>query len=197
MAACHFTHQPALIHQSVRRVVFAGGPGAGKSALLRDLQRHGYPVAADSSRSIIQFRRSQSLSARPPALEFARAILGQDIQQYIEHSTSTGIVFFERGVVDALGMLHEIGGLPEGELHALLSAHEYDRRVFFFPPWEAIYANDAERDQSFEESVNIAQRTWDWYGRCGYELVEVPRVSIAERRAHVLRVLDDAVKPAA
>ena len=64
-------------------------------------------------------------------------------------------LFFERGIVDALGMLHEVGALPDNELQALLSTYPYQRRVFLFPPWEAIYSNDAERDQTFVEATRV------------------------------------------
>src|SRR5215467_3960111 len=112
-----------------RRIVFTGGPGSGKTTLLHALQLRGYPVAGDSARAIIQARKSQLLSPRPPPLEFAQAILRLDIQQYREHGPQSGLVFFERGVVDALGMLHEVGALPDNELRALLSAYPYDRHV--------------------------------------------------------------------
>jgi predicted ATPase len=173
-----------------QRVVFAGGPGSGKTTLLHALALRGHAVAADSARSIIKARRSQSLSPRPPPVEFAEAVLRQDIQQYGQPSSHAGAVFFERGVVDALGMLHELGRLPARELQALLSAYPYHHQVFLFPPWEAIYVTDAQRDQTFAESERIYRATSDWYRRCGYQLVEVPRAPVARRCAHVLQVLD-------
>jgi len=175
-----------------QRIVFAGGPGSGKTTLLHALQLRGYPVVGDSARAIIQARKSQSLSPRPPPLEFAQTILRLDIQQYGEHASRAGLVFFERGVVDAVGMLHEVGALPENELKALLSAYPYHRQVFLFPPWEAIYANDGERDQTFVEAARVYQGAYAWYERCGYEVVEVPKVGVAERCAYVLQALGAA-----
>jgi len=176
----------------LRRVVFAGGPGGGKTTLLCALQLRGYAVVADSARTIIQARTSRSLSPRPSPLEFAQAVLRQDIQQYGELASRSGFVFFERGVIDALGMLHEVGALPDDELCALLSAYPYHRQVFLFPPWEAIYVNDAQRDQTFVEAACVYRRTSEWYQRSGYELVEVPKVGVAERCAYILRVLGAA-----
>jgi len=89
-------------------------------------------------------------------------------------------------------MLHEVGALPENELKALLSAYPYHRRAFLFPPWEAIYANDDERDQTFVEAVSVYRRTSGWYERCGYEVAEVPKVDVAERCAYVLQALGAA-----
>ena len=177
----------------VRRIVFAGGPGSGKTTLLRALELRGHTVVADSARSIIQARKDRSLSPRPAPLEFAQAILRQDIRQYGEQASRPGLVFFERGIVDALGMLCEIGALPDKELKAFLSAYPYHRQVFLFPPWEAIYAEDAERDQTFAEAERVYGRTSAWYRRCGYEVIEVPKVSVAERCTYVLRALGAAV----
>ena len=175
-----------------QRIVFAGGPGSGKSTLLRALQLRGYAVAADSARDIIQARKSRLLSPRPPPLEFAQAILRQDIQQYDEQASRSGLIFFERGVVDAIGMLHALGALQDNELQEFLLAYPYHRQVFLFPPWEAIYANDAERDQTFVEAERVYRGASEWYQRCGYELVEVPKVGVVERCAYVLQVLGAA-----
>ena len=175
-----------------QRVVFAGGPGSGKTTLLHALQARGYAVVADSARAIIQARRGRSLTPRPAPLEFAHAILRQDIQQYDEQASASGIVFFERGVVDALGMLHELKALPDNELRTLLSAYPYHRQVFLFPPWEAIYATDAERDQTFVEAVRVYRAAHEWYQRCGYEVVEVPTAGVIERCAYVLQSLGTA-----
>ena len=112
-----------------RRIVFTGGPGSGKTTLLHALQLRRYPVVGDSARAIIKARKSQSLSPRPPPLEFAQAILRLDIQQYGKHAYQSGLVFYERGVVDAAGMVHEVAALPEHELKALLSAYPYHSSV--------------------------------------------------------------------
>lgn len=172
-----------------QRIVFAGGPGGGKTTVLHALAQRGHAVVADSARSIIRDRKARGLSPRPAPIEFAQAILRQDLQQYVEHASSSGLVFFERGIVDALAMLHEAKALAEHELQAYLSAYPYDRRAFFFPPWESIYELDDERDQTFADAERIHAAASSWYQRCGYDVVEVKKASIAERCAHVLRAL--------
>jgi predicted ATPase len=102
------------------------------------------------------------------------------------------LVFFERGVVDAFGMLNEIGVLPHSELQAFLLAYPYHRQVFLFPPWEAIYANDAERDQTFVEAARVYRGASEWYQRCGHEVVDVPRLGVAERCTYILQALGAA-----
>jgi predicted ATPase len=86
-------------------------------------------------------------------------------------------------------MLRELGALPENELQGLLSEYPYHRQVFLFPPWEAIYVNDSERDQTFVEAVRVCWKASEWYQRCGYGVVEVPKVGVAERCVYVLQAL--------
>jgi predicted ATPase len=168
------------------RVVLTGGPGASKTTLLETLRARGFATVPETAREIIEARRHQGLAPRPPAQQFAEEILRQDIEKYLGEARRDGPTFFDRSVVDALGMVDEVRPLPEPELRALLALYPYHREVFVLPPWEAIYANDAARDQSFEEAARVHREVNRWYRRCGYEIVEVPRLSVSERCAYVL-----------
>ena len=37
----------------------------------------------------------------------------------------------------------------------MLATYPFHATVFVLPPWEAIYATDAERDQSFADAVDV------------------------------------------
>jgi predicted ATPase len=39
--------------------------------------------------------------------------------------------------------------------------------VFVLPPWEAIFVNDAERDQSFAHALDVHAKIVRWYRACG------------------------------
>jgi predicted ATPase len=172
-----------------QRIVFTGGPGAGKTSVLQALRLRGHAVVDESARVVIQERLSRGLSPRPPPLEFAEEVLRRDIDKYRQSEGERGLVFFDRSILDALGMLDQAAPLRDDELQAQVASHPYHRQVFFFPPWEAIYATDSERDQSLAEAVDVFERLMRWYRRCGHEIVEVPRTPVAERCAYVLDVL--------
>ena len=183
-------HKHTKMHPRASRIVFTGGPGVGKTTLLLALQARGYPIVGDSARTIIQDRRKRGLSPRPKAHEFAQEVLRIDVENYACHAATSGLVFFDRSVLDALAMLNHVTPIGERELSAWLSQYQYNSKVFVLPPWEAIYTNDTERDHRFEHVEAVHTSVQEWYRRCDYEILEIPRVSVSERCAHVLQVLE-------
>ena len=171
-------------------IALTGGPGAGKTAVITELRSRGYPCAPDSARALIQERLSKGLEPRPSPREFAEQILSRDANQYQRMADAVGPVFFDRGVVDALGMVNQIRPLSAAELQARLTSYPYFRTAFCFPPWEEIYRTDAERDHTFAHAVAVHREIAAWYPRCGYDLVEVPRGTVQERCDFILQLTD-------
>ncbi|HSQ61108.1 MAG TPA: AAA family ATPase [Acidobacteriota bacterium] len=171
------------------RVVVTGGPGAGKTALLTALEARGYPYVPETARAVIQERLRRGLSPRPAPEEFAREILRVDLERYRDAPPDGGWCFFDRGILDALGMLDQLGLLTAAETDEYVRRYPYVPTVFMLPPWREIYRMDEERDQTFEESVRVHDELTRWYLRCGYALAEVPRASVADRCGFVLNEL--------
>ena len=173
------------------RVVITGAPGAGKTTLLLALQARGYAIVGDTARTIIQDRRRRGLSPRPDPSAFAQEILRIDMGNFAHHAANPDHVFFERCVLDALCGLDLISPLNDTELSVWLLKYQYFPRVFVLPPWKEIYENDAERDHTFEHAEWVNRITQDWYRRCGYQVLEVPMVSVEERCTFVHQALAD------
>jgi len=121
-------------------------------------------------------------------VEFARNIFAADVINYLR-TPDEKVTIFDRSVVDALGMLHECGGMSDQEIRSSLDRYPYNRLVFLFPPWEEIYAPDSERDQSFAEAEAVFDSLDSWYVRCGYSVVQVPYGTIEERCDFVRRLI--------
>ena len=99
-------------------------------------------------------------------------------------------VFFDRGILDALCMVDQLGLLRPEDASRYVADFPYFPKVFVLPPWQQIYEPDAERDQTFAESVRVHDVLCGWYVRWRYELVELPRTSVDKRCHFVLRVLE-------
>lgn len=172
------------------RIAITGGPGAGKTELLKALRDRGYSVVPEVAREIIADRKAKGLSARPPPAEFARMILDRDIFQYKQALPGTP-AFFDRSLLDSMSMLFELGCLPMEDKRQLLARYPYYPTAFILPPWREIYCTDSERDQTFDEAIAVYEALRDWYIGCGYCLVEVPKGTIDERCEVVLKALEE------
>ncbi|WP_377848980.1 AAA family ATPase [Bosea sp. UC22_33] len=171
-----------------RLIVITGGPGSGKTSLIEALAAGGHAVRPEAGRAII--RDQQAIGGRglpwiDPAL-FAELMLAADLRGHAEALMERDNVFFDRGLPDIAGYL-TLCGLPLPH-HVERAAQElrYRRTVFIAPPWRDIFAQDAERKQDFSESERTFAAMAETYPRYGYELVELPRASVAERVAFVL-----------
>jgi predicted ATPase len=171
------------------RVLITGGPGVGKTTLLAELGARGYATVPESARAIISERRAQGQSPRPEPVAFAQEILRRDPEKYHANRGESGWVFFDRGVIEALGMLHEAAPLSASELADALRKYAFHSSVFVLPPWSAIYATDTERDHSFPWVEHVHNQLVRWYRSCGYALCEVPRLPVAARAEFVLQAL--------
>ncbi|GJL56718.1 MAG: ATP-binding protein [Nitrospirales bacterium] len=168
------------------RYVITGGPGAGKTTTLSSLAKSGYHCAPESARRIVKHRRAKGLPARPAPMDFGREILDSDIAQYDKFHHDETLTFFDRGILDALYMLNLESGPTPIEAVEYVDKYPYNKVVFLFPPWEALYTFDTERDQTFAESVKILEGMRDSYSQWSYKTIEVPRMEVDERASFIL-----------
>jgi len=171
------------------RIAITGGPGVGKTTLIDELARLGYPTVRESAREVIRERLGRGEPPRPDPVTFAREILRRDIEKYRGSASLAGPVFFDRTPVEAITMLHEAVAIDDGERDLLLSTYRFHAPVFVLPPWREIYVTDAERDQPFDGADAIHRLTLDWYGNAGYSIALLPLASPRERAQFVLRAL--------
>lgn len=162
-------------------IIVTGGPGGGKSTLLKALHGKGFNYVDESARCIIKERLAKGLALRPAPEEFARQIFDMDVEQYHKNTGNTGLLFFDRSFLDSAAMLHEAGGAHFDEIKEFVRAHRFFSKVYFTPPWQQIYTNDSERDQTFDDAVNVYKRLYNWYMLNGYTPVILPKISVERR----------------
>jgi predicted ATPase len=174
-----------------RFFVITGGPGSGKSTLIQALAAEGFQHMPEAGRAIIQDQVSIGGSALPWAdrLAFAELMLSWEMRSYRAAQEFSGPVLFDRGVPDVVGYL-KVCGLPVLP-HITRAAHtyRYNPCVFVAPPWRAIFSEDGERKQSFEEAEATYEAMFQVYSELGYQLVSLPMASVPERLAFIRKVI--------
>lgn len=181
------------MNHAERFFVVTGGPGSGKSALIEALREAGHQRTVEAGRGIIQDQMAIEGSALPwcdPQF-FAELMLSWDMRSYHMAEGKTGRVFFDRGVVDVIGYLRLLGRPVPRHMAKAAEVFRYNRRVFIAPPWKEIFAPDQERKQDFAEAVRTYEAMVGAYRDFGYELIELPRLPVAERMRFIVQNLPD------
>ena len=177
------------------KFIISGGPGAGKSTLLEALRASGFHCSDEVSRQLIQ--EQVTLNSRClPWIDlrcFAALALDRMTAEHQRAEADKGIAFFDRAIPDIIAYL-QVGGLPvDPSFYQAIEQHPYQRLVFVAPPWEAIYINDQERWQTFAEATVLHRTLVDIYQSLNFVVVELPKVSVAERVAFVLTTIQQYV----
>ncbi len=174
--------------RSVRRVVISGCSGGGKSTLLEALRRRGHAVVEEPGRRVVAQEQARSGTALPwiDMGAFARRAFALALDDFAA-APSSGLVFFDRGLIDAAAaLLHHAGeALPE----CLSRTNRYDDRVFLTPPWPEIHIADDARRHGLGEAVAEYERLAALYPALGYETLILPKTDVETRADFVLRRL--------
>jgi predicted ATPase len=166
--------------------IFTGGPGGGKTSLLESLESKGYSYIPETARQIIRERLSKGLSPRPDPKTFAREIFEKDWINFITNSRLSSLLFFDRSFVDSAGLIFKSDTVGYNKIKDTYLKNRYNNKVFITPPWREIYRNDNERDQSFEEAIEVYDWVDKWYRQHDYDVVTLPKDTIENRVKFIL-----------
>ena len=168
-----------------RHAVLTGAPGAGKTTLLDAAAAAGLRTSPEVARRILQRPGGMDLRARDP-LGFAEAMLEAHVHEFERHGTGPGPVLFDRGFPDVAGFL-DVSGLPiSPAIDRACRTLRYHGPILRAPPWAAIYVQDEERIQDWEQAVASDEAITAAWKRYGYAVIDLPFAPVEERLA-VLR----------
>jgi len=166
--------------------VLTGGPGVGKTTVLRHLASLGELVVEENARAVIRDEATADGTGVPwrDNARFCDLTTARDIADFDRLANETRRVFFDRGIMDMWGAN---GTPPSPALHEAVRTRRYNPRAFVFPPWREIYETDAERKQDWAEAEATFDRVLRLLEELGYDAVVVPQAGVEARAAFVLQ----------
>lgn len=171
--------------------IITGCSGGGKSMLLSELEKRGYPVFLEPGRQIVKEQLSVDGDGVPwkNATKFAELCVSRAMYFYNTAARLDGPVFFDRSMIDNISGI-ERSGLPMPVYFAqTLVRYRYASRVFMVPPWPEIFAQDAERQHSFAEAEQEFYGLQKAYAADHYEVLLIPKLPVEERADFIEREL--------
>jgi len=169
----------------MRRYIITGAPGAGKTAIIRQLDLDGFSVVEEAATDVIAAAQAQG-TAQPwthPSFIDVVANLQRDRQIRASYQPDE-VQFHDRCAVCtaalALYLGHPFSPFLTSELARVKKKAIYQNRVFFIRNLGFITPTDARRI-SFEETVRFERIHEETYRDFGFELVSVEPGSLVER----------------
>lgn len=180
---------------NINRIVITGGPSTGKTAIINDLESRGYYCFEEVIRKLTAEAKDSGditeLHSNPIALvsdsnAFNTNLINLRINDFnAAIHTKKSPVFYDRGIPDVLAYMTYFDQNISDYFLEICEAYNYDK-VFLLPPWEAIYIDDGERFETFEQAIDIYHKLKETYTNFGYAIIEVPFGSIKERTDYII-----------
>jgi predicted ATPase len=169
------------------RYVITGGPGSGKSSLLRELS------VGNHSNFVPEIARDlfKILNKYEPEKLKDRAFVQNYIETtHIKNWVENPFGIFDRGLPDEIGYRKFFGEPISENLKKNCRNLRYDK-VFFLPFWEEIFINDEQRKETLEQAKTLEMLISLAYEDVGYELIIVPKISVYDRVSFVNDAIHD------
>ena len=161
-------------------IIISGGPGAGKTTLVNALASHNFATFAEASRTLIeeQSRLDNGILPWINLPGFAALCLDVMSEQKAQ-ANQHPVAFLDRAIPDICGYLSQAEIAIDDKY--LEASQGYHPQVFLCRPEASIYVQDEVRPYPFEGALEIHTSLVSIYQNLGYEVVEVPFMSVEER----------------
>jgi len=165
--------------------VLTGGPGAGKSTSIADIEKRGHTVAPEMARRLFQEKmdRGEDLSdIKNHMEEFQHIILARQLEME-SGLPEDKTIFFDRGLGDQIAYYRFFNLKEDDELRAALDMAKY-KKIFMLDLVNA--ESDGVREESAAEAAILEEYIRKGYEREGFEIVRVPVLPVGDRTDFIL-----------
>ena len=169
----------------MKRFVITGAPGAGKTAIIRQLELDGFSVVEEAATDVIAAARERGTTepwARPSFIDEIATL--QKDRQIRASRQPDEVQFHDRCAVCTAALAvylgYPVSPFLAGELERVTQAAIYERQVFFVRNLGFVTPSEARRI-SLEDAVRFEKVHEQTYLNFGFELVWVEPGSVMER----------------
>jgi predicted ATPase len=177
----------------MKRFILTGTPGAGKTAILRQLEREGFGVVEEAATDVIALEQAKGVVEPWTDPSFVDLVVDlQKRRQLHAARLPDEVQFHDRSAVCTAALAdfldYPISAVLSDELARIEREGVYQKRVFFIRSLGFIKSTDARRI-SFEGAQRFEEMHEKAYRERGYEIVPIGPGSVLDRTAAIRRAL--------
>src|SRR5207248_9747403 len=179
--------------ENMRRYIVTGAPGAGKTAIIRQLELDGFSVMEEAATDVIELWHANGITEPWTRPEFIEAILTlQQTRERRAASISDFVQFHDRSVICTAALAEYLAfQMPESlvnELQRVKRDNVFQRKVFFLRNLGFVTHTEARRI-TYEETVRFERIHERTYRDLGFEIASIGPGSVADRVREIKRML--------
>ena len=173
----------------MKRFIVTGTPGAGKTAIIRQLEYVGFSVVEEAATDVIALEQALGIAEPWTHPSFIDAVAHLQKQRQM-HASGNGdeVQFHDRSPFCTAALArylgHPVSAEFSRELKRIQAEAIYQRRIFFVRNLGFITPTEARRI-SFQESLRFERIHEETYRDFGFEIFSVEPRSVGERVAAI------------
>ena len=169
----------------MRRFIITGAPGAGKTAIIRQLELDGFSIVEEAATAVIAAAQARGIAEPWTDPSFIDTVADLQRRRQIRASyQSDDVQFHDRCVICTAALATYLGysfsPFLASELERIKDEGVYESRVFFIRNLGFIRPTEARRI-SFDETLRFERIHEETYRSLGYELITVEPGNLLDR----------------
>lgn len=169
--------------------VITGAPSSGKTSVIDELSKRGYPIQTEVARELIEecLRHGMTL-AEIRGAEYVQELQRKILRFKLAREAALDekkLVFADRGTPDSI-VYFKLAGIDAKQ--AIEASHLYHYRAVFMLDRLPL-VKDGVRSESDAQAEKIGDQIESAYRALGYELIPVPVLPVPERVDFILQKL--------
>ena len=173
----------------MKSFILTGAPGAGKTAIIRQLELDGFGVVEEAATDVIALAQAQGIAEPWTHPSFIDSIADLQARRLVRASNQPDAVqFHDRSAICTAALAvylgHPVSDVLSRELERIETEAIFQKRVFFIENLGFV-APTAARRISFEEALRFERIHEETYRKFGFEIVSVEPGSLLDRVAAI------------
>ena len=177
----------------MKRFVVTGTPGAGKTAILRQLELDGFGVVEEAATDVIALAQARGITEPWMHPSFIDSVIDlQRLRQVRASGQPDEVQFHDRSAICTCALAaflgYPVSSALARELERIQREGIFQKRIFLIRSLGFVTPTEARRI-SFEQALHFEQIHEQTYRKFGFEIVSIEPGSLPERVAAVKAAL--------
>jgi predicted ATPase len=175
----------------MKKIVITGGPCSGKTAVIEELRKIGFPVLEETAKEIVALRKHIPVTKEESDIRQDLIFNKQFAKEQKAEKENYDVLFLDRSLIDGLAYAVLYSGEKSIEKYLPAVRNKKYDYVFILDLLPFNPEGFRSENENEEEAKRIHNSILELYQRLGYEPVSVPVMSIEHRVGFILeKILD-------